>query len=111
MDRGIPVSGSASIAATGSESIIAAPGTGSQTYVQKIVITLESFAATGTISITDGTTAIVGPILCKDGNGNSVVVDFGERGYPWGANKAVVLVNGTANVSARATIVGYKWTT
>lgn len=111
MDRGIPVYGVANLTATGSDTAIAAPGAGSQIFVQKIVVAIGAHAATGTISITDGTTAIVGPILCKDGNGNGFTMDFGDRGYPWGQNKAVVLVNETANVTASATVTGYKWTT
>ncbi len=95
------------IAAVGNSTAIAA-ATGVTLHITKVNIQLGSHSDTGTISLDDGTTAFVGPILCKDGNGAGYSFDFGEDGYRLTKGLGIRLVNGTANVSATVQIMGYK---
>ena len=105
--QGIPFSVTQDISAVGNAEVKAAGGSGKRHFVTSGVITIEAHADTGLISLDDGTADIIGPILCKDGNGSVFLINFGETGYDWGSNKAIRLINSTANVSARITLVGY----
>lgn len=108
-DRGIVFDANAEIAAVGNTDIVAAVA-GQSVFVTNVVITVEVLGdGTGTISIDDGTNDIIGPILIKDGNGVVYPMDFGDRGISFGKGNAVRLVNATSNVTARATITGYKY--
>jgi hypothetical protein len=74
-------------------------------YITDIIITIYAYADTGTIALQDGTTTYF-QWLCKDGNGSSIHIHFNKPFY-WGQNKAINLINATANVSCRAVVLGY----
>jgi len=98
--------GIAAIAAIGNADIFAAAGAGVRTFVQKVVISLFVHHNTGVLSIDNGTTTYW-KIICKDGNGVSWTLDFGEEGLDIGVAKALRLVDATNDVSAIATAIGY----
>lgn len=104
---GAPFQATTTITEVGNTDIVAAVST-VNVFVQKVILTIYSHADTGTIAIDNGTTEFVPKILAKDDNGSAWCFDFGARGYNCGLGNAVRLVNGTDNVSAGVTIMGYK---
>ena len=77
-------------------------------WITDIIVTIYSFADTGTLAFQDGTTTYF-QWLCKDGNGNHIHIHFREPFY-WGQNKAINFINATANVSAKAVVLGFTRT-
>jgi hypothetical protein len=103
MEYGSKIVGTATIAAAGNTEIIAAPAAGKRLVIEKIIMSFGTHSATGTVSVDDGTTPIIGPMVCTYTDG--VTFDFGPDGYPFGAALACRLVNATENVTARATVI------
>jgi len=88
-------------AVPGHTTLLAAPGSGIRYHLEKVNISVSAFAATGIISITDGTTNFYA-FLAKDGNGQPPVLDLDS--YKMDANTGLYLACSTAAVTATATV-------
>jgi hypothetical protein len=91
-------------AGVGSTTVIAAPGAGKEYWVHRIIITFGTHSSTGQFSITDGTDALVGPMVNQFVDG--FTINYGEPGRKWGSNKGIVLTTATTAIGARVTVVG-----
>ena len=97
------VQGTATLAAAGNATVIAAPGATVRLHLEKVTVSIKVFAAGASATLDDGTTAIWS-VACADGKeGASYSLDLG--GYYFALNKALRLVvaGGDATVIATAT--------
>jgi hypothetical protein len=107
----LQVQGVATLAAVGDATIIAAPGTGKHTRVQKIIVTIHTNVDESFIAIEDGAG---GSVLAKwraaatDGMaGTTHVLDYGESGIALSANAVLNLTVEAQNSTVYASAVGF----
>ena len=106
--EGRNVQGTVTVAAAGSGDVIATPGAAYRLHVTKGVVSISVAGAAGTtVSLTDGTTAIWTVAADDDNLQQSYSIDFGEKGYYFAKNKALVLTVAVGDATAIATFKGY----
>ena len=105
--QGIPVQGSNVVTATtGLVAVLAAP-TGGRYWIKSLLISIEAFAATGTLMIGDGTLVLLSMLL-STGNGSLFHVEFPGDGYELTDEAALNMTVGTASATVRVTATGIK---
>ncbi len=104
---GAHVQGNTTLAATGNSNIIAAGGTGVVTHLQRLVVTISVWTASAIVSVDDGTTTFFAWEAATAGGGQPPMIDFGEKGFKWGTNKAVRLTVAGGSCTVFAVATGY----
>jgi hypothetical protein len=101
------VQGVATLAAIGDATIIAAQGANKHVRLQKLNIGISVYNASAVIAIEDGAG---GSVLWKGsattGNGNGIVLDYGDNGLLLSANTVLNLTVEGANCTCHVSAIG-----
>jgi hypothetical protein len=110
MLEGVPIQGTNVVTATTGLVVVLAAPTNGKYWIKSLLISIEAFAATGTLMIGDGTLVLLSMLL-KDGNGSLFSVVFPDEGFELTAGAALNMTIGTASATVRVTATGMKRTT
>ena len=80
--------------------LFAAPGEGVATHLRKLVVTISVFYGSTIVSIDDGTTTYFAWSAKTGAKRQPPSIDFGDKGFYWGKNKAIRLVISDDNAEA-----------
>ncbi len=87
--------------------LVAAPGAGVATHLQQLAVTVSVFFANATVSVDDGSTTYFSWSIAPGITGQPPAIDFGEKGFYWGKNKAIRLVISNDNATAKGKVKSY----